>query len=138
MRWHLGRTLFWTTIGLVAGSFVLALVGEEISSTRVREQILNWHEWLGLLSLLTLIATLITQWFDKHPRSLPLPHWLPWLRGAVGVFLYILLLLQPLSGWLLASHEGKLASFFRLDAPSPCLIEWHTCSLWLCLSRSWR
>ena len=49
MRWHLGRTLFWTTIGLVAGSFVLALVGEEISSTRVREQILNWHEWLGLL-----------------------------------------------------------------------------------------
>jgi cytochrome b561 len=117
MRWHLGRTLFWTTIGLVAGSFVLALVGEEIPSTRVREQILNWHEWLGLLSLLTLIATLITQWFDKHPGSLPLPHWLPWLRGAVGVFLYILLLLQPLSGWLLASHEGKLASFFGWMLP---------------------
>ena len=114
---ELGRTLFWTTIGLVAGSFVLALVGEETSSTHVREQILNWHEWLGLLSLLTLIAALITQWFDKHPRSLPLPHWLPWLRGAVGVFLYILLLLQPLSGWLLASHEGKLASFFGWMLP---------------------
>ena len=103
----MGATLFWTTIGLVAGSFVLALVGEEISSTRVREQILNWHEWLGLLSLPTLIATLIAQWLDKHPDSSPLPLWLPWLRGAVGVFLYVLLVLQPLSGWLLASHRGS-------------------------------
>lgn len=117
MHWSLGRALFWTTIGLVAGSFVLALVGEEMSPTRERELILHWHEWIGLLSLFTLIATLIVQWFGKHARRLPLPHWLPWLRGTIEVMLYILLVLQPLSGWLLASHEGKLASFFGWTLP---------------------
>ena len=117
MRWHSGRVLLWTTIGLVAGSFVLALAGEEISSPRLSESILNWHEWLGLLSLGTLIATLVLRWIDKHPGRLPLPHWLPRLRGAIEVGLYVLLVLQPLSGWLLASHEGKLASFFGWTLP---------------------
>ncbi len=110
MQWNLGRALIWTTIGLVACSFVLALVGEEASSTQLREQLLDWHEWLGLLSLVYLVAALIAGRFELTPGRSSLPHWLPRLRGAVEVTLYVLLVLQPLSGWLLASHEGQLAS----------------------------
>jgi cytochrome b561 len=35
----------------------------------------------------------------------------------VDVSLYVLLVIQPISGWLLASHEGKLASFFGWTLP---------------------
>jgi cytochrome b561 len=40
-----------------------------------------------------------------------MPKWLPRYRAVVDVSLYVLLVIQPISGWLLASHEGKLASF---------------------------
>ena len=137
MRWQWGRTLFWTTIGLVAGSFVLALVGEEISSTRVREQILNWHEWLGLLAANAYRHT------DR-----------PVVRQASGQFaLARLASLAPWRRWgfplcpagaaaalRLASGKsrGEACLVLRLDASPPCLTERYTCSLWLCLPRSWR
>jgi len=35
----------------------------------------------------------------------------------IDVSLYVLLVIQPISGWLLASHEGKLASFFGWTLP---------------------
>jgi cytochrome b561 len=46
-----------------------------------------------------------------------MPHWLPQIRRGLEIALYALLLLQPLSGWLLAGHEGKLASFFGWTLP---------------------
>jgi len=117
MHWRLGRMLFWTAIGLVAAAFVLALVGEKASSTNARELILHWHEWLGLLSLVAIVVALAARQLGKYAGKPPLPNWLPRLRRAVRLLLYTLLILQPLSGWLLASHEGKLASFFRWILP---------------------
>jgi cytochrome b561 len=106
MRWCAWRTLFWMTMGLVAAALLLALIGEETSSPLARTPALDWHEWLGLLSLPVLIAMFVVRWFIERPSRSPMPHWRPWLR-----------LMQPLSGWLLASHEGKLASFFGWPLP---------------------
>jgi len=36
MQWHAGRVLFWTAIGLVACSFLLAIVGEDTASTTAK------------------------------------------------------------------------------------------------------
>ena len=117
MRWRPATVLYWTAIGLVATAFALALLGEETPSTHVRDVTLRWHEWLGLLALLVFIAAVIARWVGKHPFVHPMPEWLPWLRAATKAVLYILLIIQPLSGWLLASHEGKLASFFGWNLP---------------------
>jgi cytochrome b561 len=117
MRWRLERTLFWITVGLVSIALLLAVAGEESSSPTVRTKILQWHEWIGLLSLPSLAAALTARWFDRHHHLLALPHWLPWLRRGLEISLYILLLLQPLSGWLLASDQGKLTSIFSWTLP---------------------
>ena len=117
MRWRLERTLFWITVGLVSIALLLAVAGEESSSPTVRTKILQWHEWIGLLSLPSLTAALTARWFDRHHHLLALPHWLPWLRRGLEISLYILLLLQPLSGWLLASDQGKLTSIFSWTLP---------------------
>lgn len=117
MRWRGGRGLFWVTIGLVAAAFVLAVIGEEATSPQVRSPVLAWHESLGLLSLPVLIAMFVVRRYIERPGRLPMPHWLPWLRHAAEAALYVLLVLQPLSGWLLASHEGKLATFFGWPLP---------------------
>jgi len=79
--------------------------------------ILHWHAWLGLLTLPVLIGAVAARWLDRLPSELPLASWLPRFRRAVEVMLYMLLVLQPFSGWLLASHEGRLPSFFGLTLP---------------------
>ena len=118
MRWHFGRFLFWVAIGLVTSSFVLALVGEETASTSAKQALLLWHEWIGLCSLAVLIVSFAVNALDVHrPRRL-LSNWLPRFRAVVDVSFYALLVVQPISGWLLASHEGKLASFFGWTLPS--------------------
>jgi cytochrome b561 len=112
MRWHIGRVLFWVAIGLVTSSFVLALVGEETASTTTQQTLLLWHEWIGLSSLAVLLVSFAVHALDVRPPRRLLPNWLPRFRAAVDVSFYALLILQPISGWLLASHEGKLATFF--------------------------
>jgi cytochrome b561 len=117
MRWRRERTLFWITIGLVSIALSLAVVGEESSSPDLKAAMLQWHEWAGLLSFPALIAALTERWLDRRHHLLPVPHWLPWLRRGLEISLYILLLLQPLSGWLLASDQGKLTSLFGWTLP---------------------
>lgn len=118
MRWHAGRGLFWTAIGLVAASFALAMLGEEFASTTTKQTLLLWHEWIGLSSLLALIGSFVLHALDRRRTRRLVPKWLPGFRAVVDGALYALLLLQPLSGWLLASHEGKLASFFGWMLPA--------------------
>ena len=116
MRWRVVDKLFWITIGVVMAAFLLARIGEETPSLQVREYVLYWHEWLGLLSWIMIIVVLMMRFAEPIHRP-PLPNWLPGLRCTFTVLFYILLVLQPLSGWLLASHEGKLASFFGWVLP---------------------
>ncbi len=117
MQWHAGRVLFWTAIGLVACSFLLAIAGEETASTTTRQTLLFWHEWIGLGSLVALLLAFAVHALDSRPSRRILPKWLPRFRAVVDVSLYVLLVIQPISGWLLASHEGKLASFFGWTLP---------------------
>ena len=118
MRWHPATVVYWTAIGLVAAAFVLALLGEEMSSTDLRDVTLRWHERLGLLALLIFVTAIVARCAGKIPFVHPMPEWLPWLRAATQGVLYVLIIMQPLSGWLLAGHEGKLASFFGWSLPA--------------------
>ena len=117
MQWHAGRVLFWTAIGLVACSFLLAIGGEETASTTTKQTLLLWHEWVGLGSLVVLLLAFTIHALDSRRSRRILPKWLPQFRAVVDVSLYVLLVIQPISGWLLASHEGKLASVFGWTLP---------------------
>ncbi len=117
MHWRIERALFWTTVAFATASFVLAMIGEESSSRDFRAHVLYWHEWLGLLALPTALAAIVARRFERR-HLLPMPHWLPRTRRSLEVALYVLLVLQPLSGWLLAGHEGQLASFLGWPLPA--------------------
>jgi cytochrome b561 len=118
MQWHAGRALFWTAIGLVVCSFLLAVAGEETGSATTKQTLLLWHESIGLASLLVLLLAFTIHALDSRRSRRLLPNWLPRLRALTDVLLYVLLVIQPISGWLLASHEGQLASLFGWTLPS--------------------
>ena len=117
MQWHAGRALFWTAIGLVVCSFLLAVAGEETASATTKRTLLLWHESVGLGSLVVLLLAFSIHAPDSRRSKRILPKWLPLFRAVVDVSLYVLLVIQPISGWLLASHEGKLASVFGWTLP---------------------
>jgi cytochrome b561 len=125
MRGRVADMLFWTAIGFVAASFVLAFIGVETSPGATRELIFRWHESFGLLSLIALLATFAAYGLGKRRIRGPMRNWLPRFRAAITVIFYGLLILQPFSGWLLASHEASQFRFLagcsiRSPPPATC------------------
>jgi cytochrome b561 len=117
MRRRLAEGLFWAAIGLVAGSFVLGGVGVEMSPGPRADVVLQWHKAFGLLSLVAWLVAAAAFIAGGRGVSTPLRRWPAPLRVTILTLLCILLILQPMSGWLLASLEGKLASVFGWSLP---------------------
>ena len=79
-----------------------------------------WHTTFGLLVLALMLVRLA--WRLGHtPPALPstTPAWQQTAARAMHHSFYALLILLPLSGWLLVSAEGDAVSFFNwLDVPA--------------------
>src|SRR5579859_7079280 len=106
MKHGLAEGHFWTAIGLVGGSFVLGGIGVEMSPGPTAERLLQWHKAFGLLSLAAWLAAVVAFVAGGRRLSAPLRRWPAPLRSTVLALLYMLLILQPISGWYLASLEG--------------------------------
>lgn len=82
--------------------------------------VFTWHTTLGLLVLVLMLARV--GWRLSHAAPPPPANAPPWqnkLGAAMHGLLYVLLLVLPLSGWLLASAEGDAVSFIGLfDIPA--------------------
>jgi cytochrome b561 len=64
----------------------------------------QFHKSLGFLSLVILSLRLAARFAQPAPRKPPtMPHWEQRLAGLTHAALYLLLLTQVMSGWLLAS-----------------------------------
>jgi cytochrome b561 len=108
MKRRLAERLFWTAIGFI---------GVEMSPGPTAERLLQWHKAFGLLSLAAWLAAVVAFVASGRRLSAPLRRWPTPLRSTVLTLLYMLLILQPISGWYLASLEGKLASVFGWRLP---------------------
>ena len=70
------------------------------------------------MSLLATVAAAIGFIYSKRGLNAPFRFWTLWFRTPISVLLYVLLILQPLSGWLLASLQGELTTIFGLNLPA--------------------
>jgi cytochrome b561 len=93
-------------------------LGAEISSDRYSVLLLQWHKAFGLLSLVLWLFAAVAAAYGKRRFSAPLRFWAVRLRGPILALLFVLVVLQPVSGWLRASLEGKLTSIFGWNLPA--------------------
>lgn len=79
-----------------------------------------WHTSLGLSVLALMIARLA--WRLTHgvpPPPAATPRWQSMAAAAMHVAFYVLLIMLPVSGWLLASAEGDAVTFLGwFDVPA--------------------
>lgn len=114
------KFLHWSIVLLILPQYFLAEGAEEYAEGSLEAaRLLGLHQSFGVLVLL--LAVLRIGWKvlnSPHPSAVA---GVAWQRGGAAIghgLLYLLVLLQPLSGWLMVSAAGEVPSVFGVPLPA--------------------
>lgn len=111
LHWLVAVLIF----GLLAGGYFFNFLPDEHES---RGLVITWHKSIGLTAAALILARLV--WRLTHTPP-PLPNALPdWQRNAAranAVFLYSLMFVQPVLGYLSTSFSGYSTRWFGIALP---------------------
>lgn len=125
MKQRYSRTaifLHWlVALGLV-GTFALGFYMEDLPLSPNKLKLYSWHKWAGM-TLFAIIVVRVAWRLSHQPPELPASTGpLAKLAAHAGhLLLYVLMLLIPLSGWLMSSAQGFPVVWFGV-VPLPDLI----------------
>lgn len=112
--------LHWIIAALVVAMIVLGQVMTEVPrGTPLRGELFNFHKSLGLL-VLALVVVRLAWRLTHRPPSLPIdvPPWNRRLANLTHIAFYVLLLAQPLLGYVASSFGKYGVKFFGLALPA--------------------
>ena len=119
------RWLHWIVAGLIVVQYTLAELAEsaaEHNAAMAQLALLAQHKSFGITILVLAVIRLVWRWLHRAPT---LPAGLPgWQINAAKLGhwgLYLLLLLVPMTGWLMSSASAYSVSWFNL-LPLPDLV----------------
>lgn len=99
--------LHWLIALLIFGMFPLGIYMVDLPLSPQKLKIYSWHKWAGVTVFL--LAVTRAAWRVSHPAPPPSAAMPAWQRSAANVIhalLYILIIVVPLSGWLMSSAKG--------------------------------
>jgi cytochrome b561 len=118
----LAQAFHWVTFLLLLGSFGIGLTMVDMPLGPRKLQVFSWHKWVGVTVFL--ITVLRLGWRLLNPPS-PYPKSMPdWQRRAARLShagLYTVLLVMPVSGWVMSSALGLSTVYLGL-VPLPDLV----------------
>ena len=126
----LAQLFHWSIVALVIVQFALAEIAEELPIGLDKLATLARHKSVGITILGLAVLRLL--WRLANPMPAPpssTPAWQRRAARASHVGLYVLLFVQPLTGWLMSSAKNYPVSWFGLVtlpdlvAPSQSLFE---------------
>jgi cytochrome b561 len=99
-------------------AFCLAWLREDMPRGDLRAAMMAWHQWAGLLVLLLLLPRLLARWWRTAPSLRAIPMWQRLLARGTETGLYLLMVTQPLIGWMMTNLNGRSVSLFGLALPA--------------------
>jgi cytochrome b561 len=114
--------LHWLVALIVLCSFPVGLYMVDLPLSPQKLKIYSWHKWAGVTVFL--LALVRVAWRLTHPvPPLPpaMPHWQRRAAEATHVLLYVLIVVIPLTGWLMSSAKGFQTVYFGV-LPIPDLL----------------
>ncbi len=85
----------------------------------LREALKTWHFMVGMLIFLLVALRLGARLSGPTPAILPEPpSWMQIAANLLHFGLYLLMIVMPLTGWLLLSATGKAIPFFGVELPA--------------------
>lgn len=101
-----------SVVGMLACGFFMDDIG--------LKQVFLIHKFTGLVVLTLAILMIIWEMFNQKPAyPVTMPKWQQILAKAVQHSLLLLVVLMPLSGWIMATAAGKPPEFFGTQLPMP-------------------
>lgn len=115
--------LHWLIALMILGSFGVGLYMTDLTLSPFKLRLYSWHKWAGV-TIFTLVLIRCV-WRLTHAAP-PLPAHMPrWQRIAAEgshYLLYALMIVIPLSGWLMSSAKGFPTVYFGV-IPLPDLLD---------------
>lgn len=108
----LAKFLHWSIVILIIVQYFLAESADELPDGIAKLQILSRHKSIGMLVLLLAVARILWKLANK---GLPAPAGTGWMKKSAAAghgLLYLLILLQPISGWAMSSAANYPVTFF--------------------------
>ncbi len=115
-RYGLVSQLFhWGIVALIITQFVLVSIFEDLPSGLEKASTIGLHKSFGMLILILALLRLIWRWCNEVPEPLVNQNKIERrLSGIAHALLYGLIIVIPLSGWLMSSFAGYATSFFGI------------------------
>jgi cytochrome b561 len=116
----ISMALHWLVLLLFVATYASIELREIFpKASEPREAMKVWHFMLGLSVLALMLPRLWFMFQGRFPAIQPEPpHWQKMPARMMHLSLYGLMILMPLSGWLLLSAEAKPIAFFGLQLPA--------------------
>lgn len=116
----LAKFLHWTIVILIVVQWYLAETAHELpEGSAEASSLIGWHVSLGLTVLLLALVRIGWKVYNgRHPAPLGDVVWQRKAAAAGHGILYLLILLQPFSGWLMSSAGGHTPHLFGIGFPS--------------------
>ena len=114
--------LHWLIAIAILGSFSLGLYMSDLPLSPQKLKFYSWHKWAGVTIFLCVLVRLV--WRLSHrPPALPdtIPAWQRKVAAATHVLLYLLMVVIPITGWLMSSAMGFQTVYFGV-LPLPDLL----------------
>jgi cytochrome b561 len=115
------KFLHWLIFVLILGLLVMGYLMDDIADKALRAVVMNIHKLTGLLVLLLVIMRVLWSLINVKPGlSQMTPHYEKWAEKSVHYLLYLVMLLMPISGWVMSSakHPPMLGNI-SLGLPVP-------------------
>lgn len=114
--------LHWLIAVLVACSATLGVYMSDLPLSPSKLQYYSWHKWIGVS--IFIFAVLRVLWRLTHtapPMPPAMPRWERHAAAASHLLLYVLVIVIPLSGWLMSSALGVQTVYLGV-LPLPDLV----------------
>ncbi len=113
--------LHWSMAALVIMLLAMGWIMTDMSSSPLKLKVFDWHKWTGVTVLAFLIVRALWRLAHPAPALLPMPAWQRRSAQLLHGFLYLMLLLQPITGWLYSNASGRSIVYLGL-LPLPNLV----------------
>jgi len=116
------RWLHWATAGSIVVIFTTGIwmVFFEPANEAFKFRLYNIHESFGVLVFAMTLARLWVRWRNPPPPLPPMPGWMALAAGLNHAALYVLLIVQPVVGFLATNAWGFPLRWFGLvPLPGP-------------------
>ena len=98
--------LHWTLVVVILCALAMGWVMTHMAITPLKVRLYSWHKWIGVTALALLGVRALWRLHRPPPPMVPMPAWQHVCAQMLHAFLYVMMLMQPLTGWVFSNASG--------------------------------